>query len=372
MRTRLLPAAIAAFFLAGPALADPPDSVQHRFSDDLYAAGEDILVGGAGLQHVYAGGRTVAVKAEVSRSVHAAGRNVTIAGAVGDNAYAAGYRVELAGKVGGDAMAAGYRVELSESGAVAGDLTAAARRVLVRGPVGGDASLAGEIVEIAAPIGGSVQIRAEQIRFVDGARIDGTLVLWSEQPIEVPASVAPADRVQTHKVEAPEPAAPSVMPKLLLAGGGAILFVLVALAAGLAWAAPSGLEQARLAVRDRPGRTTLVGLIALAALLGSVPVAAITLVGLLLLPVLAIVVPVLLALGYLTGAYGVGRTVIALTGADPRPGRLVAFAGIVLGIIVLALLQLIPLIGWWLGLVVLVAGLGAWFARWLGNLRAAA
>ena len=28
--------------------------------------------------------------------------------------------------------------------------------------------------------------------------------------------------------------------------------------------------------------------------------------------------------------------------------------------------------GWWLGLVVLVAGLGAWCAHWLGGQRAAA
>ena len=372
MRTRLLHAALASLFLAGPALADEPDSFQHRFSDDLFAAGEDIRVGEPGLQHVDAGGRNVSIKTEVSRSVHAAGRNVTIAGTIGDNAYAAGYRVELAGKVGGDAMAAGYRVEISESGAVAGDLTAAGQRVVVRGPVGGDASLAGEIVEIAAPISGSVQIRAERIRFTDGARIDGTLVLWSEEPIEVPESVAPAGRVQAHKADAPEPTVPAVVPKVLLASGGAILFVLLALAAVLAWTAPAGLEQARLAVRDRPGRTMLVGLIALAALLGSVPVAAITIVGLLLLPVLAIALPVLLALGYLTGAYGVGRTAIALTGADPRPGWLAAFGGIVLGVVVLALLQLIPLIGWWLGLVALVAGLGAWCARWQGGVRAAA
>lgn len=198
-------------------------------------------------------------------------------------------------------------------------------------------------------------------------------MLWSEHPVEVPASVAPADRVQAHKIEQPAtPTAPPALPKLLLAGGGAILCVLLALAAVLAWAAPTGLERARLAVRDRPGRTMLAGLVALASLLGSVPVAAITLVGLLLLPVLAILLPVLLALGYLTGAYGVGRTAIALTGANPQPNRLVAFGGIVLGIVVLALLQLIPLIGWWLGLVVLVAGLGAWCAHWLGGQRAAA
>lgn len=364
MRTGLLPAAVAILFLAGPATAEE-DSVEHRFSDDLFAAGADISVTSTGLQHVYAGGTTVTVKAEVSRSVHAAGRNVTIAGTVGDNAYAAGYRVELAGKIGGDVMAAAYRVEISEEGGVAGDVLAAGQRVLVRGPIGGDASLAGEVVEIAAPIAGSVQIRAERIRFAEGARIDGTLVLWSEDPVEVPASVAPAERVQVHKVEDDRPAAPG-MPALLMAGGAALLFVLLGLAAVLAWAAPAALEQARLAVRDRPGRMILAGFLALAALLGSVPVAALTVIGLLLLPILLLALPIVLALGYLTGAYGVGRTVIAATGANPAPRWLTGFGAILLGVALLALLQLIPLVGWWIALLVLMAGLGAWLVRWTG------
>src|SRR5690606_22854349 len=138
----------------------------------------------------------------------------------------------------------------------------AGRNVLVRGAIAGNASLAGETVEVAAPITGSVESRARNIRFADGARIDGTLAWWRREEVEVPATVIAANRVTGHTIARDESAG---MPPFGVAAyiiGGLLFFAAVLIVAALfAWIFPGPLQRSRAVLVDHPWWTFFLGVI---------------------------------------------------------------------------------------------------------------
>jgi len=364
---RLSLALLLGLGIALPSAAGEKEATR-RFGGDLYVAGSDVRVAESDLEDVFAAGRSVAVTGNVRESAHLLGRRIRVAGAVGQDAYAAGEDVEIRGPVTGDITAIGETVEVS--GSAGADVALAGREVTVSGPIAGDASLVGEVVEISAPISGSVQIRAERIRFGPGARIDGTLAYWSSSQVTVPASViAPARVTGVRVAERPrhEAAAPSRAVRFLV--GVVVFLVLAALLAALV---PARLAQAHERIVERPWLNLLLGVIATSALFGSILVLAVSIVGLPLIPVVLVLTPFVLALGYLTAAFSLGRLSLGLARVRPIGGWLGAFTATATGVVLLAILRLIPVVGWLVLVFAVVVGLGAWFALFVRPRPAAA
>lgn len=351
-------ALVLAAALSGPSAAQDKEAVR-RFGDDLFVAGSDVRVTDPALEDVYAAGRNVTVQENVRESVHVAGRAVRLAGAVGRDAYAAGQDVEIRGPVTGDVTAFGERVEMS--GSAGGDAILAGREVEVVGPVAGDATLVGEEVEIAGPISGSVQVRADRIRFGPAARIGGTLAYWSPNRIDVPASVVAPNRVTGVRVtEHAKKARPEPGARAIRFLGGVVLFVL--LAALFAAVAPGPLTRAHDQAVRRPWLNLLLGIIATSAIFGSILVLVLSIVGIPLAPLVVVLAPLVLAAGYLTAAFTVGRLSLDLARVRRLEGRLGVFVAMVTGVILLAVLRLIPIFGWLVLVAAVVVGLGAWFS----------
>jgi hypothetical protein len=229
------------------------------------------------------------------------------------------------------------------------------RTIFLRGPVAGNVSLSGDTVEIAAPISGSAEIRAREIRFGEGARIDGTLNLSSREPVNVPANVIASDRVTAN-----------VLPADMGAFIGTLLavvfsLILLGLAAVFAYLLSDRLAGTRLVIASRPWGDLLFGIIATSALFGSIVVLTMSLIGIPLIPLVVIATPFVILAGYFTTAHAIGSVVIRR--ARLLPGNFwAAFGAIVLGAVVLALAMAIPLIGWVIAVLAVVVGIGAWLA----------
>lgn len=344
--------------LALPAAAQ--DKVaERRLGDDVFVAGSDVRIAESGLEDIFAAGRDIAVTGNVRESVHLFGRRLRITGAVGQDAYAAGQEVEIRGPVTGDITAAGERVELT--GSAGADIALAGQKVAVTGPVGGDASLVGQEVEITAPITGSVQVRAERIRFGPGARIDGTLAYWSPNRVDIPAGVIAANRVAGVRTEVEHKTSePKVVPRAVRFVVGVAVFLV--LAAILAAIAPGRLALAHERVVERPWLNLLLGVIAASALFGSVLVLVLSIIGLPLVPVVLVLAPLVCALGYLTTAFTVGRLSLGLAHVRRMEGWLGAFTAMATGVVLLAVLRLVPIVGWLVLVFAVIVGLGGWFA----------
>ncbi len=325
----------------------------HRIGASLFASGFDVVVAEAGVRNVFAGGEGVTITAPVAGTVHAAARSVRISAAVG-GLYAAGYRVQIDAPVAKDAVAFGYAVEVGAGGSIGGDAVLTGRKVTLDGPVAGDAVLTGETVTINAAIGGSADIRAREIRFGPNAKVGGTLSYKSPVTQTVPATVAAADRVEARVMPMMQPPVAETYKRpfawlAALAVAGLILVLLLL---------PVMVSSGAVLV-ERFWTGLLAGFLALSALIGSIVVAAVTVIGLPLVPLILVAIPLLLLAGYLTSAFTLGGAVIArLRGGRPA-SRLLALAATLLGLVILALLGAVPFLGWLVGLVATMAGLGA-------------
>jgi hypothetical protein len=361
IRTAVLFPIVFACFSA-PALAQE-DEVEHRFAGDFYGAGVEVRVDEADVEDLYAAGETVTVDANVRESAHAAGRQVRVNRGVGGDLYAAGYAVEIGGAVGGDVTAAAYRVELGGDGSVGEDVLLAGRFVLVHGPIAGDANLAGETVEIAAPISGSIEIRASEIRFSDDARIGGTLDYWSPKEIEIPASVIPPGRVTSHAVEEMPSPGEGVVGAIV---GGLLFFLVIGGIFALLF--PRILMRAQVKFSERPWACFLIGFSATSALLGAIILSAASVIGIPLVPLVLLALPFALLAGYLTSAYLLGNRVLRLFRVEADAGRLATLGAVLAGIVVLLVVGMIPLLGWVIVVLATVLGMGALCALLFGRL----
>jgi hypothetical protein len=338
-----------------PAQDDVGDTETRSSFGNTFASGGNVHLVGDTMKDLYAAGGSVTVDAEVTESAHMAGRTVRVNRPVGEDVYAAGYEVDIEAPVGEDLTAAGYRVEIGRTAAVRGDVLARGRTIFLRGPVAGNVSLSGDTVEIAAPISGSAEIRAREIRFGEGARIDGTLNLSSREPVNVPANVIASDRVTAN-----------VLPADMGAFIGTLLavvfsLILLGLAAVFAYLLSDRLAGTRLVIASRPWGDLLFGIIATSALFGSIVVLTMSLIGIPLIPLVVIATPFVILAGYFTTAHAIGSVVIRR--ARLLPGNFwAAFGAIVLGAVVLALAMAIPLIGWVIAVLAVVVGIGAWLA----------
>lgn len=349
-----------------PALAD--DGGDWRFGGDAYVGGRSVVVSGDPVDDLFAAGQSVTATVEITGSAHMAGQNVTLEGRVGENFYGAGQDVDIGAPVAGNVTIAGQTLTITEP--VSGNLRAGGQTIELRAPVAGSAILGGEDIRIDAAISGDLALAGETVDWGDAARVDGQLHVYSDDPaaVEVPGSVAPADRIVLHEIEEfddiegmPVIERPSFFERLRNWIGGVLVIGL--LGTLFAAIAPDFLANLRTRALSRPVFTGLVGAVGLSALIGSVVLLAMTGFGILLIP-FSIIAAILLAItGYVIGTYalGVWATGIAGRGAPDSTGdrAIAAFAGAAIG----ALIGLIPWIGWLACMAIFLVGGGALVAR---------
>jgi hypothetical protein len=227
----------------------------------------------------------------------------------------------------------------------------------------------GEVL-LNAEIGGDVRIMAGALSFGPEARIGGRLDYSAPEQIAVPASVVDPARVTFTRAEHFEdmaaasrdwremeypalPRASAVFGFLVVTIGFFVVLAAVALAL-----APDRIEALRRAALARPGLALLGGVLALATVFGLAPIAVMTIVGLPLLPVILLVALLLWTVGYAFGVYVVALRVWTGMGGDEPAlaGRLAVFAA---GLLVVALLNVVPFAGWAVNFTLVLFGIGA-------------
>ena len=338
-----------------------------RFGGDIYTAGQDLRISGESIDDLFAAGDNVATELPVAGTAHLIGRSVLVGGPVGQSVYAIGQNVDIRSDVAGDIHLLGET--LTVTGDTGGDIRAAGQRVILSGNVADAVLVAGETVEIGGVMAGDVSVAAERLQFGEDARIEGRLAIYSDDPenVEVPASVIAADRIDRHQIEEWEGVgAGEMMRKTWWAMlrefiGGIVILTLAAVA--LAAVAPEFLAGLRARALEMPLRSVWMGFLALSAAAGSAVLFALTGIGLLLVPLPAILAVALGIAGYVIGAYILGVGLLGIAGR-PVPDDLAqrAVAALV-GALVASVIGLVPFIGWLFALVLALLGSGALIVR---------
>lgn len=394
--------------------------VEGDVTGDLFAVGGNIRINGTVGGSLFAAGQTISVNGEVQGSTYLAGSAANLGGSsqVGRNVYFAGYSMEAqpGSQVQRDLLTTGYQALIA--GSVERNVLATVAALEISGAIGGnvraDVSAPGATgFMFVAPPGAPANIPTG-IRVTEGASIGGQLIYVSPEPQEDAIRAEPEEGIV---FRTPVPSPGQVARRDGRGIGFLVLRWIVArlrelvtlllLGALLLWLVPRWLYRAADALQAQPLLALgwgflvwllgyiLAGIAAFLIVLLAILLGIITLGGL-AFAVLGIGFSLLglaftifwLAVAYLSKvvvAYLIGRWIVdglsrreeprivpvtppGEPGAEIAPPReqrprSVAQDGwsLVVGVVIYVLLRAIPILGWLIGAVVTLFGLGALF-----------
>ena len=327
--------------------------------DDLYAGGGDIIIDGTVNGDVFAAGRSLTINGQVNGGVSFAGQTAVINGQVAHGVRFGGQSITVNGKIGGDLVAAGAQLNISRNAEIGDDLIMGMGTAQVNGRIVGDIRAGAGDVTIANGVGGNVEMEVERLTIASTATIGGNLNYLSPNEATIESGAQVGGEV-THRIpERKEPAATGIFAGLVGAAIWKILAFLMSFVVGLIIILLASRRTAAMAgsIQAHPWLSLGWG----AIVLFGIPIAAIivmiTVVGLPLGLISLVLYGIAIYLSQIPVALLIGRLIIRPRGEMDSQGLLIgAFA---LGLAILFLLRLIPFIGWFIGLLVVVFGLGS-------------
>lgn len=277
---------------------------------------------------------SVVIRGTVDGDLTAAGGDVRIAesGTVNGDVEVSGGSVVVAGTVTGDLDAGSGSVRLADTGRIDGSLEAGAGSITVDGTVGGDATLGADTVTLgpSAEIGGDLTYDGELTR-ADGATVEGSVTrdddLRTDGGLDLGFS-GPLFSVY------------GALVTLLL--GAVLLFAFPRFSSGVADR-----------VAADPVRTGGIGMLVAVGIIAGLVALFVTFIGIPLSLAGLLLFALLLWVATVYGRYAVGEWLLSYTGLDSR------WLALFVGVVVVALLTAVPLLGRLVESVVLVLGFGA-------------
>jgi hypothetical protein len=362
---------LAASAAAGRSQA-PGSSTAFMFDEDYFSAGGDVgldkrIEGDTAL----AGGR-VAVRGPVKGDVLLAGGDINIADTVGQNLYAAGGSIALSSQVTGNARLAGGQVTISHRGGIAGKASIAAASVQMAGRVGRYLAIYAESVRIEGEVGDDLRIVARFVEIGPEAKIGGKLIYRSPQAAQIAPSAVIAGGVTQLDMAWPGEKVHSIARLATWISLCVLLLSLLLVGAIVILAFPEFSADAPRTMRSDPWKALGLGF----ALLLCLPVAAvlslISVIGVPLGVALLLFYPVMLLLGYITGALFLGDAAGAWLAR--RRARTFTpkwrYAALAAALFALLVVSEIPFLGGIAHFVLLMFGLGAfWICAYRRYLR---
>jgi len=331
--------------------------------DDLYVAGETIIIDGTINGDLWAAGNTITVNGIVNGSVMAAGRIVNINGDIDHAVRAVGETININSDVGGDVIVGCSVVNIASTSRIHGDLVFGAGIARIDGAIEGNIKGGGGEVIISNGVNGNVELEVESLTILSTANIGGDLNYTSEEEADIQSGAQIAG-VTTHNLPEAEPEVKKdwtkVFPFVIFFGVLAkILNFLMALVAGVViiFLAPKRLTSITDAIGTRPGPSAGWGAIILfltpiAALIVCLTIVGIP-VGLIALALYGIALYLAqIPVGLFIGRWIIGRFRVV-------ESKAIMVGALAVGLVILKLLSLIPYFGFFVGLAVVLFGLGA-------------
>lgn len=148
---------------------------------DLYATGGSVTVNAPITNDLTVAGGTVTIDAPVSGGVLASGGTVNIESTINQTLRAAGGTINLRAPIGRDAILFGGSITVSESASISGDLIINGGSVTIQAPVTGNVVINAGAVVLNSSVGGNVTGNVERLVLGNQAVIMGNLDYTSPQ-----------------------------------------------------------------------------------------------------------------------------------------------------------------------------------------------
>lgn len=361
--------ALIALCLASSVLAADVEVRERDFGSDHFVFGGSVRIEQPVPGDLIAAGGNVDLDAQVKGDAVVAGGNLRLAAAVGQNVYAAGGRLVIDAPVGRNLRIAGGQVELGPKGSVAGNVTVAGGQVSLRGTVKGAVSASGGRVTIDGAVDGDVESNAGTLRLGPNARIGGKLRYRSGAELASDPAAQVAGGIERQMLpgqdraasaSADRPAREVHRERARWSGPGWFWSLgLMVLAAVLVAALPGLSRRVAEAWRTRFGWSLLWGFIALVCIPAAVLILLISIIGIPIALLAALLYGALLIVGYAASGIALGLWGLARWRAEMQERTGWRIGSVVLAALALALLGSVPFVGGLVGLIAVIAGIGA-------------
>lgn len=366
-------ATAALLILAFPVLADDDESVATNIGDDYFGAGATVELREPIAGDALLAGGTVESNASIGGDATMAGGQVAVRATVGDDLYAAGGQVEVDALVAGNARIAGGRVRLAPETRIDGGVAIAGGTVTAQGTFGRYLTIAGGTVTLGGEVNGDVHVYADSLTVLPGTRIGGHLSYRTSEAVTLPANIEIDGGVSRDGDE--------IMGGKLRDRG----WDLARMAGRLAWLWLAGLfavglllafglakfsHQTTRVLSGEPWIGIGVGFLVLVCVPAIAAALFVTLIGIPLALIVALVYLAMVIAAYVIGALFLGDRALARVrpGAPVTAGwRLAALLVVLIG---LAIVGSIPLLGSIARFAVLLLGLGGIVLALWGRSRA--
>jgi cytoskeletal protein CcmA (bactofilin family) len=378
-------------------------------NDDLYVTAETFTLEGTVKGDLVAFGSYILIKGTVEGDLIAAGNTVVIEGTVTDDARIAGAALQLGDEavIGGDLIAAGASLETKPGSGVNQDVVYAGAQALLAGSIGRDLLVSGGGLELRGEIGGDVRAEVGDpqqggpspsmyisdtqvaipnvqpgLTIDENAKIGGDFTYTQTNDIEIPAGAVTGEITRNQPV-VDEGAIPTPPTRAEAAANWTfdLLRTIATLAIFgllLAWLAPGFMKGLGEKLQSQTASSLGWGIVAYAAfffaillivvavIVGGIFFGFLTLGGMTatlifvgILSIFAMVVAFVLFSGFgaqiLTGWLG-GKWILNRVNPALAEHRVWP---LLLGVVIVGLLVNLPVVGWIIGFLIMLFGLGA-------------
>lgn len=312
--------------------------------------------------------------------------SIVIRGTVGRNAVSSvgEIRVEQGGRVAGDVRTSAGEIVIR--GDVGGRVISSAGEISIRGRVGDDVELEAGEVTISGEVGGDVRVRKGVVRLQSGAVVRGGVYVeegWVDRSSGASAAIVEVRREVRDFGNTLFRFGSAHWPVFdhfdwfdgiwlsnwsFFSGFGRIGRALVILLLGMAALAllPERVRRMAEYATHQPGHSLGFGLLGVVAMPVVIFLLVISILGIIVVPFAIVAMALVWLLAHIVAGLALGRAVAArIAGPEQEPWH--EFAQLGLGLLILAVLGFVPIVGWIASAAATLVGLGAVIASRLGQ-----
>ncbi len=162
----------------------PQVPASQTINDDLYIAGQNVVVNGTVNGDVYAAGQSVTIKGTINGDVLAAGQTVMVSGQIRGSVRTTGQTVQLSGaQVGGSFSGLGQNVSTDSDSTIGGGMNGSAQNLIARAKVSRGITAAAARATLDGEAGRDVIMAVDQLTLGANARLGGNLKYYSDHSL---------------------------------------------------------------------------------------------------------------------------------------------------------------------------------------------
>lgn len=328
---------------------------QEVINSDYFSTGEKVTLSGTVNGDAYLAGGNITVDGVVNGDLLVAGGNINVTGTVTGSVRAAGGNIQIDGQVGQNVTAAGGNVRIGRGAKVMGSLVAGAGSLEVLGPIGKGITVGGGSVTLANQVGSDIVAGVGQLYLTSTASVSGNLTYFSDNQATVASEASISGKI-THNLPPRDQGRES-----FLAGaktGWSLFTFLSLLAVGLMLSLifPNFTQKTADLVTGKPLASLGVGFLVLILTPFLILLLFLTLIGIPLAILLLVGYIFLLIFSQVFAALALGQKTLGLLNQKANQAL-----SLILGLLILALLGIIPIVGGIITFLAMLAGLGAYF-----------